>query len=322
MLKAQGGIIFFFILLGIIVFAYLIFTGTRLEDIFKPAGPKYDNQIITVVSKIADPATPYAGTLAMLNLEIQNKGDYAVEYTEVAFTDIPGFELVDLICETGSRQGRKCVFEGENKIGIFETRAVSAVLKAAEVSTKTKVTVVYEISFKYQGFRRAQIPILPENAKDLPKGVSYSVSAPTVGPIQVEFEPPVGRTRVEKDVTIVENFARENVPFTITFTVKDIVSPKSPVVFGTGGNTIRISTDKLSVIDCNKFEISSAQQSSEYNTNLVLSQAEELPFTIQCIFKGAAVGSLAYGTGIVDAYLEYMYKNIGSQSFTILPKPE
>lgn len=332
------------IIIAVVIVAYFVLTnpdilsGFNLDfgrggETVKP----YSNDIITLTGKTISNKNPLAGSTTTIEFYVNNNGDKIVEYAEVFFTDLPGLSDFKIMqCEGGRKEKmndveRKCIFdkgsseckEADNdcRLSSFDARKVRVVLTTDQsIKTTRPITIRYQVSYLYGGKRTIRIPIVNDIAQ-LPKEVKFDPGKQTYGPIQVDVEPPVGREREELKQRIVENFAYQDTPFSITFNFKNIGSSSlgtiEPVILA--GNSLTVSLENLQMVLCDKLETATG------STTLILKEGNvnggwKIPFSVSCSLQSAVTESTrAYEIGNMTLDFKYNYKFMNSEELTITP---
>jgi hypothetical protein len=215
MAKAQGiAVLILIIAIGVVIY-FILSTITFLppEGGYKPPPITYSNDIITVENLEISETEPFPNTPVELSFYIQNNGDKTVPKVEVNFFSPFGkgetdFKINSIECEGGNNFtttqenviiGGRCEFK---EVGEGDMRLVKLKFIAPSKAPLAPIpySIRYFIKYDYFGYRVANIPIIDEKTIKEPT-IDFSQSQPTYGPVQLEFEPPVGgRERVDEKI--------------------------------------------------------------------------------------------------------------------------
>jgi len=216
--KGISSIILIIIVIAAVAFLYFFGSGFKLSSTIT-----YKNDIITVEDFSVTAENLFPGGTSTISFFIQNNGDRTARNTVVEFTDLHGMIPTKLECnmeEQDFMNGVKCDF---GDLESLDNREVSLTLTAQNVTEKEKFIATYRIAYDYSGYKEAIIPVIDGvTVKKSP--VQYKESSMSYGPIAVEFEPPVGGTRIEAGETIKEYWGVKGYPFSMTTKFKNVGS--------------------------------------------------------------------------------------------------
>jgi hypothetical protein len=223
----------------------LLFVLIFLSGCTQSSLVSYKNDIITQESLSVFPSNPYAGGVTTIQFLVQNNGDKKVDRVVVDFFDLAAgaFKVDDLKCEDGQKiSDAACQFSIEPqdyKKFILKLRAPST-----GINTKTDFTISYSISYDYSGYRQADIPVIDASMQK-PNVLKYRESQPSYGPVQAEFEPPIGMTRQVEGKTVKEYWATKGQAFFARINFKDVAKVSS-----TSGKAVNmvIPKDQVSIV--------------------------------------------------------------------------
>jgi len=217
----------------------LLFVIAFLAGCTQASLVSYKNDIITQESLSVFPTNPYAGGVTTIQFLVQNNGDKNVERAVVDFFDLAAgaFKVHDLQCEDGQKIGdAACQFSIEPqdyKKFILKLQAPSKGINA-----KTDFTISYSISYDYSGYRQADVPVI-DTSMQKPNLLNYRESRPSYGPVQAEFEPPIGMTRQVEGRTVTEYWATRGQAFFARINFKDVAK-----VSATSGKAVNMVIPK------------------------------------------------------------------------------
>ncbi|MGC8812616.1 MAG: hypothetical protein ACP5O8_03485, partial [Candidatus Aenigmatarchaeota archaeon] len=144
------------ILLLLLVFVFL--SGCTLLPGSQPSGDgtKYKNDIITVEQTTISNSNPSPGSTTSVNILLKNNGDKTVENVEVKFDNIAGLELKELYCGEGEKEDNGCIFTEFEKGDI---KSITVILQVPQQTIRNPF-IEYTVSYPYEGYREASIPIV------------------------------------------------------------------------------------------------------------------------------------------------------------------
>ncbi|MEM7825937.1 MAG: hypothetical protein QW412_03735 [Candidatus Aenigmatarchaeota archaeon] len=188
-------------------------------------GTKYKNDIITVEQTIISNSNPYPGSSTSVSILLKNNGDKAVDNVEVNFDNIVGLVLKEIYCEDGERKNNGCIF---NEFENGGTRNIKVNLEVPEQTIRNPF-IEYTISYPYEGYREASIPVVNDISRT-PLG-KFSQSSPSIGPVLLEFEFPAQRTTTINKQVIREYWVVDNEPFELKIKIKYVgtISDYEPI---------------------------------------------------------------------------------------------
>jgi len=192
-----------------------------LSGCMDQSGMRYKNDLISLDYLSISPSNPYAGSTVTIQFFVKNNGDNPIKGVSIDFSLAGGaFEASGLKCQDGTSLGDSCKFA---EIQSFDLKKVTLVIKAPRVVARTPFTISYKVSYEASGYRQANIPIVDGVERVVPS-TKYKESSPTYGPVQADFEPPVGLERIENNQVVKEYWGTEGQPFSIKIKLKDVAS--------------------------------------------------------------------------------------------------
>lgn len=292
---------------------------------------KYGNDILTVGEFYVSDRTPYEGETVVMEMILQNNGEYTIPNSEINFKT-PGFEILEISCDgsnnyiIGDQNDAKCKFSGDSKIESLDYRMVILKMRVKDIGILTEkvYTVNYNIKYDYSGFRSMNIPIIDGVTVKTPSS-KYSQSAETYGPIKLSFELPETGQTTEDGKTIYQYWGVRNNPFKVKFMfrhvgsssigeIKDPVIEKGDVVLDSRGS-LKIASFGGSNFYCNFEEKSGALSSTK---------EIELPGELVCSFQSTQswdTDSNPETYASLWVSYDYTYEYSRSYDFTIEPNP-
>jgi len=289
-----------------ILFALIFLSGCTGQ------GPQItlNNNVITLERYVVGTLNPYSESSTSIEFELQHNGNLAARNVEVSFFDLAAeqFKISNLNCFEGTQKDdRTCFF---SEIKPLDTKKVSIVLIVPNVTTKIPLTVSYYVKYDYTGFKQGNIPIIdPEKKPNGPK-TKYIESASSVGPVQVDFGPPIGSIEQKDDQTITEYWADKGKPFSMTMAFNGIstsIGKPSPIVIPK--NQVKLILDRIAIAP--KLQCS-------FDSSGAAKEDVKVPSTLVCNFQPTDV-SQDEMTGIVALNFDYTYEFTKSVTFNVQP---
>lgn len=203
----------------------------------KPTEVQFKNDLITVENFVVSDISPYENGEVTIEFDVMNNGDKPVSTVEVNFFDIPGFDIKQkdgqpqLFCVGGSPGDRKCTYQ---KLEPLDTRHITIKLVAKPVESPTPYRISFSVNYRCDfeqrglsirttcmGSRQAIIPIIDGVLKKEPS-FKFSQSDPDFGPIVIDIQPTLERTKVVGDKTIKEYWGTVGQTFTTKFVLRHV----------------------------------------------------------------------------------------------------
>lgn len=198
----------------------------------QPDGIKdeYKDDIFTVEEYYVDNINPTENSLATISFLVQNNGDRREGVDVDVSFNVDPFEVDKLFChgvETEPEDGiYACKFKG---IESLDVRQVSITLRAPEVESTASFPISYTINYAYSGYRKADIPLIDQVTRTRPVG-KFGQSTPSYGPVEMNFEPPIGSSHIEDDKVVKEYWGVLGRPFEVKMEFKHVGSSSIGVV--------------------------------------------------------------------------------------------
>jgi len=271
-------------------------------------GTLYKNDLISLEGFSVYPKNPYAGSTVMIQFFVENNGDMPIERAKVEFSLAGGaFSLQEIKCQDGTASGASCEF---TKIQPLDMKRVSLTIKAPTyVGAQTPFTISYKVSYDASGYRQANIPIVDGVEKTIPT-TAYKESSSTYGPIQAEFEPPVGMEVIENNRVVDEYWGTEGQPFLVKINFKDVASSSvgkaSKFTLPSGVASLTLSNVQIaSGLPCD-FEGGASEKDVK------------IPGSLYCNFISSGF-SQNEGTAVIGVNFDYTYEYDKSIDLTVMP---
>lgn len=288
---------------------------------------EFKNDVITIEEYSVSTLDPYAESITTIDFMIKNNGERSVPRATVKFFQYSGFEIVELMCENvRSADGVTCVFDESHPNGPIETldvRQVTATLKAPEsevIRIPTSFRISFYVNYSYYGHRRVEIPVIDGTTiVTPPSDFQFSESSPFYAPIQVEFEPPIGRQRKEEDRVINEYWTVYDRPYEVKMNFRHVGSVSGTVgdlVLHAGDVNVSLINAEIAIgeggpILCDFEEGSRSDQIFSFRDLRV-------PNSLKCVFRTPAIGQPAVMAALDLGYF-YSYKYTRTEDFRVLP---
>lgn len=283
---------------------------------------QYKDDIITIGEYTVDNINPYERSLTTISFLIQNNGD-RLEGVDVDISfNIDPFTVEKLVCDfdevTAPTDG---VYMCElNDIVSLDFRQVAITLRAPEVEESTSFPISYTIKYHYNGYRKADIPLIDGTTIRRPMG-KYSQSEPSYGPIELIFEPPVGSSHKEDSKIIKEYWGILGRPFEVKMNFRHVgsgsVGVVSPTTIHEGDVKLILSPniERVRELTCH-FSGSGEQLISNRNITIPKGKAE-----LTCNFQTIEI-TPPESLATITAEFEYDYEYTRTESFTVEPVEE
>ena len=164
----------------------------------------------------------YQGNIVTIIFWLENKGSSDANDVVVNFFDTPGFELVDLECEDGKRDGSKC------KINKISTYVISGEclgeIKEIKVSLRAinegKNTVSFSVNYKYHGNSKLLFNVWEKESKNQHGNKQFTS---TNGPVKVNIDSEFLLKKIVDDSTeTVSEWTEEGQKFTLNIDVENV----------------------------------------------------------------------------------------------------
>jgi hypothetical protein len=295
-----------------------------------PNPPKfqYSNNIVTIENYNVLTTNPYPGSSTSISFWVKNNGDKIV-YVTVDFFNVPNNLNPVLSCEGSVVQGLKC----ENiKIEPFDLKPVKLdlTMPKQDILSPIPYTIAFSISYNWNGYRSANIPIIDGITKTQPTS-QFSESQASYGPITVNFYPPVGRTYNKDNQVITEHWGVVGRPFEVKMRFTHIGNPQGiieqPLIIPKDSisiNSINIAPAKDVYCAFRKLSDSSqaCDQSDLNSGNCVYPRDLELPGELVCNFNTVAQPVSGELVGIVSVNYTYTYRFVRTETIIEQPPPK
>jgi hypothetical protein len=268
----------------------------------------YKNDIMVQEQPILTRTNPYTDSSTSIRFYLRNYGRDTVPKAFVNFFDFHGMEH-SLTCQGGSQvDDHTCEF---TNIPSFENRFVSfTIYTPSDIPAPTSFVISYEISFDYSGSRRIIIPVIDDMQESEPKN-KYSISDPSVGPIAVDFEPPIGAEKQQGDQTVTEYWGVKGDSFEVRMNFKQAV--ETSVVTNISASDIKLKLQGLSI---------DSKLSCDFNSGLTAKSTVSVgqsSVPLSCFFVPTSFSGSEKMTTI-DVNFAYTFDTIKTVTFTVVPR--
>ena len=279
----------------------------------QPPSTFFKNDVITLEDYSVSSVELYANSITKIDFLVQSYADRDVRNVEVNFFDNP-FEIKQIKCEgTEPIDNKKCVFD---KIETMGSKSVSVTLQAPppeKIKSPTTFSIRFLVKYDYTGEKRANIPIVDGVNRIEPK-TTYRESSVPYAPIQLNFDPPVGKSKQEGDKLVKVYWGIKDQPFELGMNFKHVgsstVGDIKPTIIDKG--KVYLELDHLEVapnLRCD-FDQEGNQLISKYNVTV--------PGKLLCTLKPTTFEQMEV-TAFVDATFDFTYEFRRTQSFKVLP---
>lgn len=162
----------------------------------------------------------YPGYTVNIDFYLENKGSYDATDVEVAFFDIPGFELDSIHCEDGSGIESGCkigrIKTNENCFG--DKKKISATLIAVDPGERT---ISFSVNYKYGGNSKLLFSVWDQDTTKEQWGKTERGSGH--GPVKVDINTDFLLRRIidDQEETVTE-WIEEGQRFTVTMDIREV----------------------------------------------------------------------------------------------------
>ena len=325
MAKGQGtlgALVLLLVIGGIVIFFVIPNLGkiTYIDEI------KYDNDIITIEEFSISSTNPYPDTLVNMYFVVRNNGDEKAENVKVKFNLQGGLTTEELLCGgEDKKEERACSF---GEIESLDERMVFLTFKTPPtefVLTESVYTIEYIVEYDFSGNRIARIPVIDGVTIREPLG-EFTQGEMSYGPIHIDFEPPIGATRIEDDREIIERWMYSgDTPTEIKLKLKHVgdrsIGEIEDMNISKGNFRLDLTNDLLyeEGYYCN-FEKDPEDENilvSEDDVIVGVTGSTELACNLK--FKGEL--GVPETTATIQANFSYTYKYSNTQDVTVRPAP-
>jgi hypothetical protein len=288
------------------LFAIIILAGCT------NAASPYQNDVIIQENYVLTRANPFTDSSTTIRFNIRNVGRDVVPKTDILFTDLQGLSA-GITCQDGTQIGTQknpgCEF---TNIDSLDSRYISIIIytpSADAVKSPTSYQIIYNISFDYSGFRRLVIPVVNDPSHQ-PQN-KYAVSNPSVGPIEVAFEPPIGAISKQGNQQTTEYWGVKGDSFEVRIDFKQAVQNAASTAIS--GSNIKLSLQGLNIDTKSKCDFNSGLTA---NFDVVVGQSQA---SLTCSFLPQNFNTAEMNT-VIDINYAYTYSTVKTESFTVYPR--
>lgn len=289
-----------FILLVVVFVAGCTSTGSNV----------YKNDVLVQTNYVLTRSNPFTDSATSIRFDLRNYGKDTVPIAVVDFFDLKNMSH-SLTCQGGLPvSDHTCEF---TDITSLDYRHVSLTLTTPSsdiIKSPTNFQISYKISFDYSGFRRLLIPVIDDTQETAPKN-KYTISDPSVGPITVDFEPPVGAESKQGEQTVKEYWGVKGDSFEVRMNFKQAV--QTNVITNITGSGIKLKLQRLSI---------DSKSRCDFNYDLTAKNTVSLSQTstpLSCSFIANPFSGPETMT-TVDVSFAYTFETIKSETITVTPR--
>ena len=261
----------------------------------------YSDNVVSVQNKLVSDSTPFNGQQTSIEFTVGNNGQGSVENVEVVLEPPTGFSSV-----------LTCGKQSTCKFNLEEGEEIDVLIKLTADPTISQIIasdVKYSVKYPYSGEREAHIPIV-KTRSDLPRGQSFFVSSPSIGPVEARIGTPPSRPTINGGSSV---YALDGIDFEVKFDISRVggglFSSVAP---------IELNKDQLKITGTN-LQIGFCDKIDEKTGTLKDADGFEIPFSVTCDFRPTASASQVTD-GVIKVEFNYDYKLSFSDSFTIHPR--
>jgi len=277
----------------------------------------YKNDVITVEDYVVIESNPAPGSTTTIKFSIMNNGDKAVPRVVVNFYDTKGINT-NVECNNGNRiNDHSCEY---TNIESLEDRNFAINFKIPEMQDlrgQMSFNIFYSITYDYSGSRRITIPIIDsDNTKIKQPVTKFQTGDPSIGPIAVDFDPPLGRTSKQGNQIINEYWGVKDSPFEVKANFKQVGTTAVGTIVPTNITAGKASL-KLTgmVVDPDRNCDFTGTSGTIYSSSDVT-----VPASLVCSFRASLTSVCPPNcerTVAIDALFSYTYSIQRSETITI-----
>jgi len=272
---------------------------------------QYSNDVITQSNYVLTRSNPFTDSTTSIRFYLRNLGRDTVPRAYVDFFDLKGLGINSLTCQGGSQiDDHTCEF---TNIQSLDSRYVSLTMSTPSenlIKAATSLQISYKLGFDYSGFRRIVIPVIDSMQETEPQN-KYVIGDASVGPIAVEFEPPIGAEKKQDDQTIKEYWGVKGDSFELRMNFKQAV--ETNVDTNITGSDIKLKLQGLNIDSKSKCDFNSGLTAKK---SITVGQ-ENTPLTCSFIAKSF---SGPEASTVVDVSFSYTFEKIKTETITITPR--
>ncbi len=278
------------------------------------ASSPYKNDVIVQENYVLTRTNPFTDSSTEIRFNIRNVGRDVVPKADILFSDLQGLQS-SVTCQGGSLQyidnHPECEF---TNIDSLDNRFVSITVytpSAGKIKSPQPYQITYKIIFDYSGFRRILIPVV-DNPSSQPQN-KYAVSDPSVGPIAVNIEPPIGATSKQGNQQITEYWGVKGDSLDVRMDFSQVVQTDIPTKISAGN--IKLTLQGLYIDQKSNCDFNSGLTS---NFDITVAQ-NQVPLT--CSFVPQPFSSPTSETMTsIDVNFAYTFETAKTETFTVYPR--
>ena len=289
----------------VLVLAVVILAGCTTSI----SGP-YQNDVLVQKNYVLTRQNPFTDSSTSIRFNLQNFGRDTVPKAVVDFYDLKGMAHT-LTCQGGSQtDDHTCEF---TDIQSLDSRYVAITLNTPssdKIKSPTNLEIFYKIKFDYAGFRRLVIPVIDDSQEAQPQN-KYVISDPSVGPITVDFEPPVGAVATQGNQQVKEYWGVKGDSFDVRMNFKQVIQTNVPT--NITGSNIKLKLQGLSIDSKSKCDFNYGLTAK---FDITVGQTQ-VPLT--CGFRATDFSGPETNT-VVDINFAYTFETSKTETITIVPR--
>jgi len=270
----------------------------------------YKNEVLVQDKYVLTRTNPFTDSTTSIRFYLKNFGRDPVPKAIVNFFDLKNMSH-SLTCQGGSQlDDHTCEF---TDILSLDSRYISLTINTPsgdEIKSPTNFVIKYKISFDYSGFRRLIIPVIDDMQESEPQN-KYTISDPSVGPIAVDFEPPVGAETRQGNQVVKEYWGVKGDSFEVRMNFKQAI--QTNVLTNISGSRIKIKLQGLSI---------DSKSNCDFNSGLTAKFTVPVGQTqtpLSCFFTATPFSTSETMT-VIDVNFAYTFETIKDETFTVTPR--
>jgi hypothetical protein len=274
----------------------------------------YQNDVIVQENYVLTRSNPFTDSSTEIRFNIRNVGRAVVSRADVLFSDLQGLQG-NVNCQGGTQiwveKNPGCEF---TNIDSLDSRFVSITIRtpsADNIKSSQPYQITYKISFDYSGFRRIAIPVVSDPSQQ-PQN-KYSVSDPSVGPIEVDIEPPIGAVSTQGNQQVNEYWGVAGDSLDVRMDFKQVIQTDIPTKIRAGN--VKLTLQGLDVDQKSNCDFNSGLAS---NFDITIGQSQ---VALTCSFVPKQF-SIATGETMttIDVNYVYTFETTKTETFTVYPR--
>lgn len=289
---------------------FLLLAVAILTGCVTTTSTPYRNDVLVQDQYVLTRSNAFTDSTTSIRFYLRNYGRDTVPKAVVSFFDPSGLSVNSLTCQGGFQtDDHTCEYDN---IASLDNRYFAITLNTPSsdrIKAPTDFQIKYKISFDYSGFRRIVVPVTEDPS--IPPTIKYSISDPSVGPIAVDFEPPVGAITKQGNQQIKEYWGVAGDSFDVKMNFKQVVQTNE--VTNITGDNIQLTLQGLDVDSQSKCDFDSGLH-GKFTVSVGQSTT-----SMVCSFRARSFSGPQTSTTI-DINFAYTFSTIKIETITVTPR--